>query len=477
MFCENCGKELKENSKFCTSCGTKVKEEKEVNLKKPADEIIKETKQIMESKKKNSTLPLILIILVLLGIGGYLGYKYFFASKDNIVKGLINGMYDTFEEVLDKANEYDFKKESVLVKGDLSIDSNITELKDLNGIKLNYTTGIDYKKKKMEFGLGIEEDKKELIDAMMYVLDDEAYVLLKDYYKSLIKIDSDGTEFDKIFETESKIEVDDIKYIVKTYKDALIESLDMKDFKESNDKIEIDDKEVDVKKLEYDVTLEKIDKLSKKVAKKLKEDKKFISKISDMFEVDEDDVKESLESYIDSEEYDDDTEVGKINIYVKGLNNEFAGMDITSEENKIEVRKDGNVTYVEIKSDDSKVKFVITSEEDSCVIEFKTDGFKGKINLKEEKIDNKNKKGKLEISIDVNGEKLTIKSNYKVKVGAKIADIDTDDAKAMSKLTEAEMTEISEKLMENLEDSKLYSIIVNLVGSMYNNYNYDYGTY
>ena len=32
MKCNNCGKELKENSRFCTECGARVDEEKSTNV-------------------------------------------------------------------------------------------------------------------------------------------------------------------------------------------------------------------------------------------------------------------------------------------------------------------------------------------------------------------------------------------------------------------------------------------------------------
>ena len=311
MYCENCGKELREDAKFCTSCGAKigeVVETTEVEIKEePVEEeiiepkvtkeeiteTIKEAKTISRNNKK-SKLPLILIILVILGIGGYYAYKTFFANKAAIIKGLINGMYDKFEETMNAAEDFDINKDSILINGDFSIDSNIDELKDLKDFKITYTTGIDYKNKKMEIGAGLVEDDEKLIDALMYILNNKVYFDLKDYYDSLIKIDNDELDFDQVFSmNETNINNEDIKYLVKTYKDILIESLDMDDFEESNDEIEIDGKDVKVKTLEYELTYKGIEKLSKEMTKKMLKDKKLISKLAKISGADEDDIKTS----------------------------------------------------------------------------------------------------------------------------------------------------------------------------------------
>lgn len=470
MYCKNCGKELRENAKFCTSCGKKVVNEvntteevieNNVESKVTKEDVIKtikEAKTITEKNKK-SKLPIILIMLLILVIGGYFVYKIFFANKDNVVKGLINGMYDTFEETISKVDKYNFKNESILINGDFAIESNINGLKDLNGIKINYTLGTDLKNKKLEFGAGLEENSKSIIDAMMYILEDEAYISLKDYYKYLIKLENSDMDFESIFESESKIKTEDIKFIVKSYKDALIDSLDMNEFIESKDKLEINDKEIDVTKLEYEVTTKKIDKLSRKIVKKILKNKKFISKLSEIFETDEENIKSSLEDYLNSKELDDDTVIGNINIYVTGMNNDFVGMDIKSDNVNIKIRKDGNETTVDIKSENTNISFTIIDEKDSFTIEIKTGEFKGKIILKQKEIDKNNKEGKLEINIDVNGEKLTIKSNYKIKKGSKIANVDLKNAKKIEDITQEELEEIQNKLEEKLKNSKLYNLI------------------
>ena len=280
---------------------------------------------IKPEKKKGSSLPIILIILILLGVGGYFAYKYFFNKPDKVVKGLVNKAYDKFEMPLKKYND---KTDSVLVDAELSINTNIDGLEDLNGMKFNLTTGIDYKNSKVEVGLAYLENNTKILEGMMYVIDKNAYMVLKDIYPNPLKLNTEEINFEEIASETTTATPEDIEYITKRLKDIFLESLNMNDFKQSSAKITLNGSETKVKKISYTLDEIKTQKLMNNMIDNILKDETLVNKLSAIYNTDSETLKELLE---DSKvELSDSTsdETIEIAIYTKGITDDFAGMDI-----------------------------------------------------------------------------------------------------------------------------------------------------
>ena len=430
-----------------------------------------------QEKKKHSVLPAILIILILLVVAAFCIYKFLFNKPDKIVKGLINTAYDKFENIIVDTQKYDFENEPIIVNGDLTLDTNIEGLENLKDIKLEYKTGIDSKNKKIEVGGLIKEDNEELLNAAMYLLDNNAYLSLKDIYPSLIKINDTEMNFNFYDLIEKNYTQEDIKFIVKSYKDILIESLDMNDFKASNDKIEIDGKEIKVSKLTYDLNQKNLKKLSDKIIEKTLENEELMSKLTKVTGTSVEQLKSELEESKNEPESESYVLQFTINIYTKPITNEFVGMDILND----------SIGNVEIRNSKDKITMNLKSNETSAIYTIKTNGkesitieYKGMIDDEEststmtitsKEIDSKNAEGTLKINVNKGNKTFNISSNYKITAGESFADIDTTNSKFINELTPEEQSQIYLDIMTKLQNSKLYNMINSLLS---NESNYDY---
>lgn len=529
MICKKCGAVLEDNNKFCANCGTPVEQPIQPNEPTPVIENIEQninetitTQQINQTSnaqinqpgentplennmveppkipnddkknKKNILLPIIILLVIIAAVCG--GLYYYLNNTKRIITKVINGAYDKFEELAYTQNDYDYEKESIIINGDLTLDTNIENLQNLSVEKISYSFGLDYQNKKLEAGIALSEENITLIDAIIYILNDTGYISFKEDYPNIIKLDESEIDFSEIFNiSESKISEEDIKFIIKTYKDILIESLDMKDFEKSTTTIKIDNKDTKVNKISYELNEERYQKIIKNMIEKTTENTKLLETISTISEIDVAELKEGLNELKNEVE---DIDLGTssedkfvINIYTKAITNTFVGIDFDGRDGqKIEIRKNTDNTSIDIKDEYETVSVVIKElGTKSYSIDFSIKDeteVTGNITTSYKEISKNNYEGSVKLTVKNEEKFFTLSSNYTTKIGEQIASINTAEVKNSSEITEEELTELLEKIEIRFENSKIYSVFENLVDLIDDQFNdnyydpdfgYDYG--
>ena len=428
--------------------------------------------------KKNKLIPVIVVALVaLIILAG--GFYYYFSKPSKIVTNIINTAYENFSDMIDKDVDFDIKKDSMLLTGNLTIDTSIDGLEDLKKDNVGYRIGLDYKNKKMEVGASLKENKKSIVDAILYVIDDEAFVSLKDDYKDIIKIDDADFDFSDAFEITDEMEVsnEDIDYIAKEFKDILIDSMDMDKLEKSSDTIEIDGKDVKVNKITYDLDKDNVKDLMENFIDNTLENKDLLKKLSKLSDTDVDEIKDSLKDAKEDNEYED---MGELNIYTKGILNKVVKIELESDGTKFGVNfnKDNNEIYA--KDEDVNMTFTINeySEEEVNVdylIKVQDEKIKGNITFTAKEIKDNKYEGKFSFDFKYGEYDFKVSTDYKLEIGAKVANIKTKDAVDYSDLDASEVNEITENITEKLEDTSLYDMLEDILASRpTTDYDYDY---
>lgn len=530
MNCKNCGSPLENNSKFCANCGATI--EPEVIPSQPAQSIFgaptEQTVQPIEPQpmpnpqpiepqpvepvqpvesippippideptleplgmqpnanqnnyeeekpKKKKALPIIIILLILAIAGGCI--YYYMTRPGTVVEGLINTTFDKLEEIVTENTFDELKRNTVLLTGKVTLNTNIEEMKALNGETFEYVTGIDYQNKKIEMGLGLQEEGQKIVEASAYVFDKELFVSLKDIYSDLIKIENfEGFDFDELFSSEGTEE--DIKTILEGYNRVLVKSINKNDFKKSSAKITLDGKEVSVNKISYELDSNKLEKLVKNINKNMLKEKELLETLAKLTETDVEIIKEAFEEAAESE-----LSIGEVSIlfdiYTKKATNEFVGLDAKIENlATMEYRKGSKVESLIITSAMLNASIVTTeTEENTYNTEYKisagTEEITGSMTVYKKEIDKNKTEGLLKFDVNYDNQFFGFTMSYTEEKGADIANIDKTKYKTVDQITDEEQQEIATKLIEKISGSKLYKYIEEYEQSMSTpSYNYN----
>ena len=501
--------EIKNNEEVTEEVTENVEEASE-ETKETTIEEVKSTEVPQGNDKKNSngkTIAIILIVVALLA-----GVLYFVYTKISNPKQLfvnsINKNYEQLENLFDdtKSNTKlsDSKpsvvEESLSMKLDVDkslIDNDTKKIIDeVNKLKVNAKVGVNPKNKEGFVNLGALYDNDSLINLGAYLKDNKAYIELKDLYNKIIEVPLDELDID-IDQAKMNYDTEDIKYIVRTSKDAVLNSLDGKDFKKSKATIKIDGNEVKTTRISYELNQKDANELSKKALKELVKDKKYIKTLSKLSGEKEDKIKESLEETIknleDVKDFDSKTTM-TLNAYVKGLKNENVGFDIVAKNEdetvKLAYYKNSDVKEFSLVGGD-KLSLTVKSTDKKIKVNVKAEDTELKIN-----VDKKEEKNKTTYDYTISSQGMSItgsviidvKENTEDKYEAKITssasmmgmvkatvtvDINAKTVKSLDfpslnnsisydKLTEEDMNNISTKLMQN---KALQKLITNFGGN------------
>lgn len=366
---------------------TKIEESTEEEP--PSEEVVVgpiETLEVPKKKKSHVGLIIIIIAVLLFVLGGI---YFIFNNGKNLFLSSVNKEYGNIMSELDTwvgNGKYEtLKNTSALTKGNFNftihvdeslLDSNslgiLTEINKLDG---TFESGIDYKNKKIASTFGLRYNKSNMIDVGLYGQEKNLYIELKNLFDKYLKMPIN--EFDGIFE-DPKVQVEDTKYIVKTVKDAFLNSLEAKDFKKSTETIKVDKEDVKATKIAYTLNNERAHKIYDKMLSILEKDDTFIEKIAKLTGKNENDVKTSLSAIRakgKTETLIDSSEELVLSVYTKGLVKEAVRYEIAyksgNEKDSIAYTKNKESSILSVQTQKGEIlnaEFIHKSAKESQVI-------------------------------------------------------------------------------------------------------------
>ena len=461
---------------------------KNVDMEKKQDENINLLK-----KDNNNRLIITVCVAIALTIGLYFTYSKLLNSKKLFIKA-INKEYSKLEEQIDKYVVDNKDAKTIMmtsnIKFKMEMDEAIADneskklMKEYNKLKISEKIGIDQKKNEMIMNLRYLYADEDMINIGTYLKDKKLYLELKNIFDKYIELPmSNSIDFDNA--DTNKISKEEFKYLLKTTKDALINNMNSKDFKQSTEKIKDGRKIIKVSKITYGLSEKSATELMIKFYEEIGKDSKYIKILSKLIGEKESKVKESIKevtnemkSVIKDELLSKDVKV-RFGILVKGISKKYVGLSFeTVDEAKLIYYKNGNNKEIRIsKKDEDLIR--ASKKDNKTVITFISEGKETTLTIDKTE---KNKKTTYNYELEASGMKISgkfiiekIKENkdgtnenkfsldismmgmitFKIYGNIKIENVDKLDIPNISNsikaedLSESDTKKIMEKLMNN----------------------------
>ena len=465
-------------------------------------------------KKKLTIIGIVVGMILVIGVCGLFGYKMYVSSPINLYRGVVDEGYETLSDFIEEIYEsetFDLSKDTLVMDGSLKLSTNLEELNDYTKHSYKFNLGLDAKNKKLELGGAINEEEKEVISGIMYVLDKTMYISSKQVYDKVLYQVMEDDIFSELM-TEEGMELplthEEADRLVEKVAKYINDSFDKSKFKEEKAVVKLDGKDVKVTKVIYPINNDTMYHMTSSILKDMKNDSEFIKLVSKLIgstteEVEAmfDGMKVSKDDFAIEEEVD-------FYLYTKGFFSDVVGFGL-GENNDV-------ISYIKVKD---KAELVLEGEEFKFVAKTNGDKTVGSLVVDKEELltfdlvykeNDKNQKIDLNLKYQEADESFTIKLStdsteesekkasskvsvfvsvttegetvelgadveFNVEIGGKVNGIDTNGAVNYEDLTETDFEEMENNLIKALEGTALYDLLIVSNEPDYDyNYEYDY---
>ncbi len=224
------------------------------------NEAMKQEKSILEKnpkKRMGKWLILLLVLVVAILIGLYLGFQKLTINPLNVYKTAINDTYNTIDQYLKENTNSNFDvalyEEPWTLDANFTVQTDLEDLDFLNQYQYQIALGSDYSQEQVNLDLGINDEEEEIFDIFISYLNNKAYLKSDALFQQVLDIGEIDLNLDleSLSTSELMITYDDIHLILENMKNIFIDSLDQDMFESTSKEIELEGKNVQVTSYTY----------------------------------------------------------------------------------------------------------------------------------------------------------------------------------------------------------------------------------
>ncbi len=467
-------------------------------------------------KKKNKGLIIGIVLFIIVALGA-LGY---FVIYPFIMKTYFNNPKNVYETTIKSAfknistTTNDLVHNKAIYDVNVTFDSNIETFKDFSGYTFNVNIGVDPENKLLQEEFSIKDANETDHFYKYYLKNNKIYEkysgsIYHDYiYRGEANPESANDLFklfnsNDLFETSNKLDNDEFEYVVNKLSDIIIGSIDENKLSKEDSSVTINGKTLKVTNNKYKIDKETISNTTKYIKDEISNDDKTMDIIAKLMDIEKSELKDALKNFeIDEELENEDNKdfYYTVSIYTYGTKNEIVGFAMDSSDDNIDVhyyfkdeafefrvrsntenevtgkmkesvleaigKKEGNNTKISVKLDDKEIIEVLLRQFDDKGIDFdytikdESGNITGTIKY-EKDINDDRAKLKLDASVRMGKEYITLNVDFEENWTADVANILTDGAKT---LTDEEITKVQEDFMKSLAETPLFKALFTTSG-------------
>ena len=447
-----------------------------------------------KTKPKRRIGKIILILILLLaaiGIGLYFGLKKLSSNPLSIYKKAINDTYSLVDNYLkesfDNLYNVNINEEPFQMNTNFTLNTNIEDYSMLNNYHYNLSLGIDIPSEQLNLSFGLSDKEGSIIDLILAFINDRMYLESDELYQVPLDLGPSELDFSGInLEEVSTWDYNTLHIILETSKNILIASLDENKFTMIDSTIEIDNEQINGKKITYLLDEENMRRTMDYITTEMNNNDEFITALSDLTGLTKEEIKTSLEEEID---YSNFKEI-KINLFINKQNDVIAGNLLEKEEELIKftsqdelfdlfigdeytnmkLSKEGNTLNINYNEYEEEVfSLSLTTEENKEIIEFRTNSYSDEVIAKIElnNIKYNEDSYSADILLDCRMTSYGVESILNLEgdieiINAKLDSIDTTNSVNIDNLTEEESLIFYENLLSLLDRMGLTDLPLNL---------------
>lgn len=400
-------------------------------------------------------------VIIILGV---LGAYYYVTNPMSILTKTINTAYEKMDQLIaNKTNTFDLTEDPININTNIAFktDMDMNGLENIQNYNYDFNIGLNMKKKVMNIELGIKEDQKQIISANLYQIKNKQYLKSKQLFDKLVDITNEtGTDFDDMFKIEgidsiSNVNNEDIKYVLKRYKEIIVGSLNKKYISREKTDITINDKTIKATKITYLLNKENQERTLNYIKEESKKDSKLIQILAKISDTTEEDIKTNFDNMALEDESD-----ASIVLYTEGFDQKIVQINLIEDnENILSYTNQDNTFTVNLNNQIIlKIKKLETEEID-LDYELKEQNATGTLRIKGT---SKEKETQGSIYLLVNSKEFNGEINLTINLNTNpVNTVNTNNAVKINELTNEDMA----KIFENLENTLKGTFFLDLIES------------
>ena len=422
------------------------------------------------------------------------------SSPTKIYDKYINYTYNYLKNYVKKLENnslsYDISEDSMILYGNLKLDSSDTYLKDFKKYTFDYNLGLDVKNEKIHALVALKENSKSLIDFNGYILNDNLLVKSNKLFDKLINVSEiENLDFNDL---KSNYSYDVILDILSFLSNYFNHNLNKDKLYKETETLNIDNENYKVNSNVYSLSESDVRNEFIKIIDAVINDDSTLRAVSNILNVTRKEAKEYLVELKTNDEVLDNLKRLKFKIYTEGLANKFIGFSLFYNDaelirltsvnelvidinyNELEfniVKNNENIEIFIYQDDDEILNALVTIQDEVTNIELNSNynemDINANISYVLNRIGNKRQTLNLKLAFDIIVEEekfdLSLEFNNTTQIGDKVANVNTSSVVKLEELTEEDMTTIENNFIKTFENTPFKSLFDSLKSNIENN--------